>query len=556
MNQATTLARRIAHEVLLRVLRDHAFADRALDAALDRSNLPERDRGLATELVYGSLRQQQRLDFYLGQLAERPLRKLHPAVLVALRVGAYQILETRIPAPAAVHETVSLVRAQHKYAAGFANALLRKLATLHERGELPRVEDVYSDPVQVLAVSGSHPQWFLERIVAELGIDEAKELVAANNRAPPISIRVNRLRASREDVARALADAGAEVDIPTHFSEGLLGRGLGNIRNVAAFNDGHFTVQDLAAQQIGELCGPSPKSNVLDVCAAPVAKQRTWPRLMDDEGKVLAIDIHPGRTKLIADSAGRLGLKSVLTAAADASDPILLREKVESLLNVKEVDLALVDAPCTGMGTLRRNPELRGRPESTIPLMTRLQDAILDSVAPLIRVDGALVYAVCTVTHEEGVERILAFSRGIPSSRATGPSTTRSSRRFARFTRGRRPSRIFAPGRNATTSMVFSPVAWSSAAPSVTALRALHAATIRPDRRPIRCQLGEPYVRSIEDHEVVRLLHRSAVERVGSGTKPASASAGARYDREPHRSRAAVDRCSGREAGRDHGRRR
>ncbi|MBC7794874.1 MAG: 16S rRNA (cytosine(967)-C(5))-methyltransferase RsmB [Clostridia bacterium] len=438
MNVGTTHARRIAHEVLLRVLRDHAYADRALDAALERSSLPERDRALATELVYGSLRNQQRLDFVLGQLAERPLRKLHPAVLVALRLGAYQILETRIPAPAAVHETVSLVRSQHKYAAGFANALLRKLATLNERGELPRVEDVHTDLLDVLAVQGSHPRWFLERVANELGIEEARELVAANNKAPPLSIRVNRLRASRDEVVRALTDGGAEVEVPTFIPEGLLARGTGYIRNIAAFNDGHFTVQDLAAQLIGELCGPAPKMTVLDACAAPGGKSTHLAELMDDEGKVIAIDINLGRTRLIAESAGRLGLKSVVPVAADASDGAVLLEKIRQVANTDKLDLALVDAPCSGMGTLRRNPELRGRLESTIPLMTRLQDAILDAVAPLIRIDGALVFAVCTVTREEGVERIEAFLDRHPEFEGDWPKHNPVLRTFMNVHEGKR----------------------------------------------------------------------------------------------------------------------
>lgn len=439
MNHTVSQARRVAHEVLLRVLRDQAYADRALDAALDRSGLDERDRGLATELVYGTLRQQQRLDFMLGQLAERPLRKLHPAVLIALRLGAYQILETRIPAPAAVHETVSLVRAGHKYAAGFANALLRKLATLHERGELPRVEDVHEDPLDQLAIAGSHPRWFLQRIVDELGMDEARELVAANNRAPPLSVRVNRLRASREDVARALTDAGAEVDIPIHFPEGLVARGLGYVRNVAAFNDGHFTVQDLAAQLVGELCGPAPGSVVLDVCAAPGGKATHLAELMDDEGVVLAVDVHPGRTRLIADAAARVGLKSLVTAVADASDASLLRERLEQAAKVSQVDLALVDAPCTGMGTLRRNPELRGRPESTIPMMTRLQDAILDSVATLVKPGGALVYAVCTITREEGALRIAEFLKRHPEFGGDWPQHNPALEPFKNVHEGPRP---------------------------------------------------------------------------------------------------------------------
>lgn len=420
------------------MLRDHAYADRALDAALDRSSLQERDRALATELVYGSLRHQQRLDFMLGQLAERPLRKLHPAVLVGLRLGAYQILETRIPAPAAVHETVSLVRAQHKYAAGFTNALLRKLATLHERGELPRVEDVYDDPIEVLAVQGSHPRWFIERVVEELGIDEARELVMANNKAPPLSVRVNRLRASRENVARALTDSGAEVDVPPHFPEGLLARGAGYIRGIAAFNDGHFTVQDLAAQLIGELCGPAPKSVVLDACAAPGGKSTHLAELMDDDGTVIAVDINPGRTRLIGESAARLGLKSVVPVAADASDGALLLEKVRAIAKTSELDLALVDAPCSGMGTLRRNPELRGRPESTIPLMTRLQDAILDAVAPMVRVDGVLVFAVCTVTREEGVERIEAFLDRHPEFEGDWPKHNPALKTFMNVHEGKR----------------------------------------------------------------------------------------------------------------------
>lgn len=393
----------------MRVLRDHAYADRALDAALERSGANERDRALATELVYGTLRHQQRLDFQLGQLATRPLRKLHPVVLVALRLGAYQVLETRIPGPVAVHETVSLLHGQHRYAAGFCNALLRRLATLHERGELPRVEDVHDDPLDVLAIEGSHPHWLVRRIARERGLDEARAFVAANNQTPPLAIRVNRLRASREDVAKELVEAGAEVDLPTFFPEGLLARGAGSVRSIEGFRAGKLSVQDLGAQLIGELAGPAPGSLVLDACAAPGGKSCHLAELMDDEGCVVAVDLHPGRTRLIADNAARLGLDIVVPIAADATDAALLRERIQQATGRAQVDLALVDAPCSGLGTLRRNPELRSRPESAIALVTKLQDALLDSIAGLVAPNGVLVYAVCTVTREEGVERIEAF---------------------------------------------------------------------------------------------------------------------------------------------------
>jgi 16S rRNA (cytosine967-C5)-methyltransferase len=382
-----------------------AYADLALNAALERSQLSNCDRGLATELVYGTLRHRGLIDYILSALTKRPLRKVSPPVLASLRLGLYQLLHTRVPPRAAVNESVALVQRDHPHAAGFVNAVLRKAATLQEQEQLPDPIALVSDPVEAYAITTSHPRWLLEEVQAQRGGEAMHAWVEANNRRPQLSLRV-RQGVKRAQVAETLGELG-EVTVPERFPDGLLLKG-GRPTELPGFAEGVISVQDLAAQLVGRLAAPAPDWFVLDSCAAPGGKALHMAELMDDRGTVLAVDIHRAKTRLIQQAAERLGLSSIQPAAADASD----LDALEDLLADRgraDVDCVVIDAPCTGMGTLRRNPELRARPEASMAELVRAQDALLDAGARVLASGGVLVYAVCTPTRAEGPERIRAL---------------------------------------------------------------------------------------------------------------------------------------------------
>lgn len=409
-----TVARSVAQKVLMRVSREGAWAERALNAILERSTMSPRDCALATDLVYGTLRHQARLDFLLQRVANKPLSKLPAATLVAMRLGAYQIIETRTPDHAVVNEVVALVRERHPRLSGFANAALRRLATQVNDGTLPRPRDCIEDAVEALAVEGSQPRWLVERVIAQLGQEEAAAFVAANNETPPLSLRVNRLRTSRAALAARLREADLDVEEPEGSPDALLLRRAGRVTELPGFADGLFSIQDLAAQLIAPMLAPGAGDVVVDVCAAPGGKSTHLAELMGDKGTVLALEIHRGKTRLIQQNAARLGLTSVTPVAVDATDQqAVLAVLQQHGVAGQTVDAVMLDAPCTGVGTLRRHPELRHVSDAQIaeelPRLCAAQDALLDSVAGLVAPGGVLVYVVCSILEEEGPARVARF---------------------------------------------------------------------------------------------------------------------------------------------------
>jgi 16S rRNA (cytosine967-C5)-methyltransferase len=413
-----TLTRKIAHGILVRVIQDDAFLDRTLDAALKRTPLPPRDAGLVTELTYGTLRRQIAIDFVLQSVSNQPLSKLAIPVLVALRLGVYQLLYMRVAPYSAVNETVILVRAENQHAAGYANAILRKIAAASANNTLPTSNDA--------AILCSMPLWILKEIAKQRSFPEAVAWANANNIAPPVSLRVNRWRNSREQLLETLTQNGKnisgaeiisqgspavhkafEVDAPLDFPDSLLLERGGAVDQLPGYKEGLFTVQDPAATLLARMLAPSKNAFVLDACAAPGGKTLHAAEWTSD-GKVLAIDIHAGKARLIRENAERLGADNVIVEVGDATQPSVLRQLLAQH-GRQSVDAAIVDAPCSGLGTLRRHPELRFRAQEKLPRLKQLQEQLLDSVASVIRPGGILVYTVCTVTQSEGPERIREF---------------------------------------------------------------------------------------------------------------------------------------------------
>ncbi|MBI2371203.1 MAG: 16S rRNA (cytosine(967)-C(5))-methyltransferase RsmB [Deltaproteobacteria bacterium] len=411
-------ARSVALEVLERVERDAAFSDLALDAALDRSGMEERDRALATQLVYGVLRWQGALDYALGTVCHEPLERTAPEVRRLLRLGAYQLLFLdRVPAAAAVNEAVKLARRAHPvWVVSFVNAVLRRVAR-HGHSLLVPAPDL--DPTARLTIEGSHPAWLVRRWVEEWGIDETRALCLANNAIPPITIRCNRLRVTREDLRAALAGEGVTASPTTFSPEGLIVTGGPPPMRTTAFQKGWLHVQDEASQLVAYLVDPQPGEQVLDVCAAPGGKTTHMAQLMADQGSLVALDSHPGRLQALEETCRRLGVTNVQTVKQDATEPFALPAGAG-------FDRALVDPPCSGLGVLRRNPEAKWRLTPEVPgELQPLQEAILEQAAGWVRRGGLLVYSTCTLAREENEEVIAHFLARHPEYRVEDFRKTR-----------------------------------------------------------------------------------------------------------------------------------
>jgi 16S rRNA (cytosine967-C5)-methyltransferase len=410
-------ARDVARQVLRRVESGDAYASLALAGALDAGALSAPDRGLATELVYGVLRHRTRLDRALAAHAPRGLKGLSPAVLVALRVGAYQLLETRVPAHAAVDDAVRAAReAAGEKVAGFANAVLRKLASAGEPPPPPA-----TDAVTVLEQVHSLPRWLGTRLVAGLGRDEAVAAGAAMNAPAPVALRVALWRAGRDDVAARLAAErpDARITAPARAPEALLVRGGGAPETLAVFQEGLCTVQDLAAQLVGRLCGAAPGERVLDACAGVGGKSTHLAELARAAGgraEIHAADTSRRKLDLGQDSARRLGLDEIRAFELDLADAAARAAQL-----APSYDRVLLDAPCSGLGVLRRHPEAKWRRRpADVAELAALQARLLGGLAPLVRPGGVLVYAVCTFTAEEGPAQLAHFLAAHPEFAADG----------------------------------------------------------------------------------------------------------------------------------------
>jgi 16S rRNA (cytosine967-C5)-methyltransferase len=340
--------------------------------------------------VYGAIAWQGRLDHHLQALLRRPLAGLEPAVRAALRLGLYQLLFLdRVPAYAAVDASVELARSAGRGAVGLVNAVLRRAVAIG-RDAWPLPPE--SDPLARASIAWSHPRWLVERWAAEFGAEDLPLLLAANNVRLRSAVRVNRLRATRAALLDELTTAGVTANASTGADDGLvIERGAARLRRLPAWREGRIAFQSEAAQLIAPLLAPSPGMRLLDACAAPGGKTAHLAALRGRGGLLVALDARAAGIRRVRAEAFRLGA-DVAALAADARRPPLRAT----------FDGVLVDAPCSGLGTLSRHPEVRWRRRAEdIPRLAELQRELLDGVAPLVRPGGLLVYAVCTLTHDE-----------------------------------------------------------------------------------------------------------------------------------------------------------
>jgi len=369
------------------------FADSLLEAA--RREFEGRDSAFILELVYGVLRHRSLLDWTLDRFSANPLGTTDIDTRNILRLGAYQLLFLdRVPASAAVNTSTELAK-EHGRKSGYVNGLLRNLQ--RNRNSLPRPD--FDEPARQLSVQYSHPEWLVRRWILRFGRERAEKLLTACNRPAPLVIRANILRTTRDELKQALVAEGAEVRETTYSSAGLELLSSPGLTDLTAFREGRFLVQDEAAQLVSLMLAPESGETVLDACAAPGGKATHLAELMGNQGSVVALDSDAGRMGRVAENSIRLGTTIVRPVVGDAAK---YREAV--------FDKMLVDAPCSGLGVLRRHPDGRWtKAEKIIAERQTVQRNILANCAALLKPGGALVYATCTTEPEENEDLIKAF---------------------------------------------------------------------------------------------------------------------------------------------------
>ena len=395
--------RNIALEVLSKQEKSHKTLDHVFKEVADPGDLSGRDRALLNALVYGVLRWRGRLDFLISHFSDKKISKIDPTILNILRLGLFQIVYmSRIPNSAAVNTSVQLAKSKApRWVAGFVNGILRHAVRKSDR--LP-VAKPKNDLPQMMAIEKSFPLWLIRRWMDRYQPQTAAEMCDAINAVPPICIRANTLNVSRNQLIASL-EALAERVEPTEFApDGIrIRRPEIPIAAMDAFKKGEFQVQDEAAQLVTLLLDPQPGESVLDACAGLGGKTGHIAQQMNNQGSLVAMDIDIEKLARLESQMQRLGISIVTTRHQDLKDTTITDTG-------PSFDRILLDAPCTGLGVLRRNPDTKwNRSKKDLNRFARRQIKLLASVAPLLSVSGALVYAVCSVEPEENEAVIDAF---------------------------------------------------------------------------------------------------------------------------------------------------
>lgn len=387
-------ARDVALRALVACERQGAWSDGFLKKEIGNAGLDGRDAALATRLCFGVQQNRMLLDFWLSNLSKIPLAKMEPAVRSILRLGAYQILFLdRVPDHAAVNQAVEQARknSRNPRSAGLVNGILRSL--IRQKSELPQPPD--------LSTRYSHPQWLVEAFSRRLPPEEVEDLLRADNSEPPTCIQINTCKVEVPVAVEALRQEGMTVSPHPWLPDCLLLQGTGNLEQSAAFQRGWFYVQDAAAKLAVLAADPRPGMEVLDACAAPGGKSFATAIAMDNQGRVISCDIHPHKQILLQRGAERLGLPIIQPEVLDGKDC------KEDFLN--KFDLVIADVPCSGLGIIRKKPDIRYKDPEPLAGLPKVQSAILENVSRYVRPGGVLLYATCTLLERENEEIVAAF---------------------------------------------------------------------------------------------------------------------------------------------------
>lgn len=389
-----------AREAALRTLfaceKQDAWADGFLKKTLKEGKLDGRDAALATRLTFGVVQNRMLLDWYIDRFAKG---KIDLTVRCALRLGVYQILFlSRIPVSAAVNESVKLTRkfSKNPAAAGLVNAVLRNID--RNKHELAAPQD--------LSVRFSHPQWLVDLFIRRLGEDGAVELLECHNGEVPTMAQVNTCRVATQRILDEMECAGVDAQKHPWLEDCLMLQGTGSLEQLDAFQKGELYIQDAAARLAVQAADPLPGMNVLDVCAAPGGKSFAAAIAMRDQGKITSCDIHSHKQTLIENGAQRLGLNSITAVTQNGKERVTGWEGA--------FDLVIADVPCSGLGIIRKKPDIRYKDPKPMEGLPVIQKAILENVCAYVKPGGVLLYSTCTLLERENEEVVCQFVNAHP----------------------------------------------------------------------------------------------------------------------------------------------
>lgn len=392
-----------AVKLLNRIERTDSYLDKLLDAELKSKDIPDIDKSLFAEIVHGVLRWQGRLDWILNGFTHGNFLKSEVNIRNALRVALYQIMFlTQVPQYAAVNEAVEFIKKiRGEKFAGFVNAVLRNIIRTLDAIHYPDPEE---DLVQYLAVYYSHPTWMVKRWLDRFGRQETEKFLSVNNEIPDLTLRINKLKITPSDFLALLEKNNINFQGSSYIDYFIRVKSLSGISQLNIFQSGFFTVQDESAAFPVLLLDPKSGERIIDMCAAPGGKTTFIAELMKNEGTVVAIDKYESKLNLIKASCQRLGITNVETLAADSSE-----------LTIEPADRILVDAPCSGLGALRKKPDIKWKREpEDIQKLTIRQLSLLENASRLLKQGGILVYSTCTTEREENNEVVEKFLQKHP----------------------------------------------------------------------------------------------------------------------------------------------
>jgi 16S rRNA (cytosine967-C5)-methyltransferase len=403
MTSTINNVRAIAMDSLVAIEKNQSYSNLLLNNTIEKHELSPKDVGLLTELTYGTLQRRMALDYYLEPFV-KDNKKLANWVHHLLRLTLYQMIYLdRIPDRAAIYEAVEIAKSRgHKGIASLVNGVLRSI----QREGLPSMEEV-SDPNKRLSLETSHPEWLITRWVNQFGYEKTKEMCEVNLTAPLQTARVNLTKISRDECVAILEEDGFQIEKSPIIPEAI--RSLkGNLASTIAFKYGMFTIQDESSMLAAYALGAKQNEFILDACAAPGGKSTHIAEKMDNTGEVISVDLHQHKVRLINDNAKRLGLENIKTSVSDS-------RQIQEKFNKESFDRILLDAPCSGLGVMRRKPDMKyTKTEKDIERLSTIQQDLLMSVSPLLKKDGILVYSTCTVDKEENEYTVKKFLENNP----------------------------------------------------------------------------------------------------------------------------------------------
>ncbi|MBP3929070.1 MAG: 16S rRNA (cytosine(967)-C(5))-methyltransferase RsmB [Peptostreptococcaceae bacterium] len=391
-------SRELAFKTLYDIERNKNYSNISINKNFKNVNISDQEKGLATELIYGIIENKYYLNYIIDKLSKIKSKKMSTYVKISLWLGIYQILFLdSIKDHAAVNESVNLIKKYDKKSSGFVNAILRNV--LRQKDSIMEIKD--KEIKDELSIKYSYNPWIVEKWIKDFGQEFTEDLLDANAEKPNLYIRTNTLKISRDELIGKLAKEGIKCTKVNGIDEAIMVQNLKNIEGNELFKLGYFTIQDISSMLVGKIANPEKDSKVLDICSAPGGKTTHVATIMENTGQVIARDVFDHKLKLIKSTVNRLGLTNV---SVENRDALKLDDN-----SIDKFDYVLADVPCSGLGIIKRKPEIKFKEKSELSGLPDIQIKILNNASKYVKENGTLIYSTCTIHDEENIDVVEQF---------------------------------------------------------------------------------------------------------------------------------------------------